>query len=309
MNFKQRSYPNKFIERYSKIIPDFDGFLSMLQTPLKQNFRINTLKATKEEVLSLLSDIKIEPILWYNLAFRIVDKISIGERIEHKLGLIYAQEAVSMIPALILAPEPNEKILDLTAAPGSKTTQIAAMMENNGLIVANDISRNRIGALISNIERVGVLNTVVTIKPGQKLGNLIPDYFDKVLLDAPCSLEGTIRNTPEALLNWKESKIKRLSKLQKGLINSAFRCLKPGGTLVYSTCTFAPEENEGVIDYLFQKYTNITCEPISVPNLKIRSPILEWGRDKFNEQIKNAIRIYPQDNDTEGFFVAKIRKL
>jgi 16S rRNA C967 or C1407 C5-methylase (RsmB/RsmF family) len=153
-----------------------------------------------------------------------------------------------------------------------------------------------------------VINTVVTKYAGQKLGYLTPNYFDKILLDAPCSLEGTIRNTPQILTNWKEPTIKRLSKLQKGLINSAFKCLKPNGILVYSTCTFAPEENEAVINYLLKKNPNAICEPISIPNLKVRPAILKWGRSEFDKQVENCIRIYPQDNDTEGFFVAKIKK-
>jgi NOL1/NOP2/sun family putative RNA methylase len=214
-----------------------------------------------------------------------------------------------MLPPIILNPQDNDKILDMTAAPGSKTTMLAQMMHNNGLIIANDISRNRTGSIINNIERMGIINAVVTNIAGQKIGYLTPAYFDKVLLDAPCSLEGTIRNTPQALKQWTESKIKRLSKLQKGLINSAFKCLKSGGTLVYSTCTFAPEENEEVIDYLFRKYPNVTCETMALANIKTRPPILQWQNNGYHEQIKNAIRIYPQDNDTEGFFIAKVRKL
>jgi NOL1/NOP2/sun family putative RNA methylase len=301
-------FPEQFINRYEAIIPDFELFLNVLVTPLKQSFRINTIKASKQEVLLLLSDIKLEPIPWYDIAFRILDRISIGERIEHQNGLIYSQEAVSMIPALILDPKPDEKILDIAAAPGSKTTQIAAMMNNQGLIVANDVSRNRINALISNIERMGVMNTAVTSLPGQRIGYLANEYFDKILVDAPCSLEGTIRNTPEALTEWKEAKIKRLSKLQKGLINSAYKSLKSGGILVYSTCTFAPEENEGVIDYLLRKNLDASLEPIKLEGLKTRPVVLDWGDAHFDESIKSAIRIYPQDNDTEGFFVAKIRK-
>jgi NOL1/NOP2/sun family putative RNA methylase len=301
-------FPEQFIKRYEAIIPDFELFLKILETTLKQCFRINTIKTSKQAVLSLLSDVKLESVPWCDIAFRIQDKINIGQLAEHKAGLIYSQEAVSMIPALILDPKPNEKILDLAAAPGSKTTQIAAMMNNQGLIVANDVSRNRINALISNIERMGVMNSVVTSVPGQRLGYLAPEYFDKVLLDAPCSLEGTIRNTPAVLVDWKESKIKRLSILQKGLINSAYKCLKPEGILVYSTCTFAPEENEAVIDYLLNKYSDVSCEPITINNIKTRPAVLNWGEAYFDELIKHAIRIYPQDNDTEGFFVAKIRK-
>lgn len=300
--------PDRFITRYKPIIPDFDIFLQIVQTPLRQSFRINTIKATKHEVLSKLADIKLAPIPWCDIAYRIISAENIGETEVHKKGLIYIQESVSMLPALVLAPAPEDKILDMTAAPGSKTTQIAAMMLNQGLIVANDISRKRIKALQDNLERMGVSNTKVIIEPAQKLGYLYPEYFDKVLLDAPCSLEGTIRNTPEVLKNWKEHTIKRLSQMQTGLINSAFKALKPGGVLVYSTCTFAPEENEAVVNYLFKKYSNLICEPITIPNIISHPGLVKWRKQEFNEQVKNAVRIYPQDNDTEGFFVCKIRK-
>lgn len=303
-------FPAKFIERYESIIPDFDDFLKSLLKPLPKAFRINTLKATKEEVLSKLSSLNIKPIPWFDLGFWLVDNtVNLGAHIIHQQGLIYLQESASMIPPIVLAPKPNEQILDMASAPGSKTTQIAQMMANTGLIVANDISISRLKALIYNIERLGVLNTVVICQTGQSLGYLVPNYFDRVLLDAPCSLEGIIASTPQALSKWTESSIKRLSKLQKGLINSAFKCLKPNGTLVYSTCTFAPEENEEVIDYLLSNNHNAVCEPIFVANLKTRPAITKWGKNIFNEQVKNCIRIYPQDNNCEGFFIAKISKI
>lgn len=306
-NYKH--FPAKFIERYESIIPDFDDFLNALQQPLPKAFRINTLKATKEEILLKLNNINIKPIPWYELGFWLIDNtVNLGADIIHHQGLIYLQESASMIPAIVLAPKPNEQILDMASAPGSKTTQIAQMMANTGLIVANDISVRRLKALIYNIERMGVLNTAVICQIGQSLGYLMPNYFDRVLLDAPCSLEGTIASTPQALSKWTESSIKRLSKLQKGLINSAFKCLKPNGTLVYSTCTFAPEENEEVIDYLLSNNPNAICEPISVANVKTRPAITKWGKNLYNEQIKNCIRIYPQDNNCEGFFIAKISK-
>lgn len=305
--------PNKlsaeFLQRYVSIIPDFEEFLEFINKPLKQAFRINTLKAEKNEVLEFLSDIKLEPVPWYNLAFRVSEKINFGQRIEHFLGLIYVQELASMLPALVLSPQPNETILDMSAAPGSKTTQIASIMANTGLIIANDISSKRINKLIFNIEHQGVLNTVIIRQSGQRLGHLFPEYFDRVLLDAPCSLEGMIRKSLSAVSYWSESNILRHSKIQKGLINSAYQCLKPKGTLVYSTCTYAPEENEMVVDYLLKKYPSAICEPITINNLKTRPGISEWRGYRFDKNIKNTIRLYPQDNDTEGFFIAKIRKL
>ncbi len=301
-------FPARFIERYQSIIPDFSEFLSVLQKPLLQSFRINTLKTNTNEILSRFADIKTEQIPWYEFGFRLKEKVNLGDRVEHKNGLIYIQESVSMLPAIVLESKPHEKILDMTAAPGSKTTQIAEIMKNTGLIVANDLSLKRIGVLIDNIERMEVINTVITKYAGQKLGYLMPEYFDRVLLDAPCSLEGTIRNTPQVLTNWKETTIKRLSKLQKGLINSAYKCLKKSGILVYSTCTFAPEENEAVIDYLLKKNPDAVCEPIKIDGLKTRPTVLNWRESHFDNSIKNTIRVYPQDNDTEGFYIAKIKK-
>jgi NOL1/NOP2/sun family putative RNA methylase len=303
-----KTFPDQFIDRYKPIIPDFDKFLSVLQTPLQQCFRINTLKATRQEVLIYFKNINIKPIPWCDNAYRVTDAVNIGGSEVHKKGLIYIQESVSMLPALALSSEPNDKILDMCAAPGSKTTQIAAMMHNQGLIIANDISKKRIKALKDNLGQMDVINTKVISQPAQKLGYLYPEYFDKVLLDAPCSLEGTIRNTPKVLKNWKEYTIKRLSRMQKGLINSAYKALKPGGVLVYSTCTFAPEENEAVVNFLFKKYPNITCEPIPITNIIKHQGLIRWRKQEYNEQIKNAVRIYPHDNNTEGFFIAKIKK-
>ncbi len=301
--------PEEFIERYQKFIPDFERFLRVIQTPVKPSFRINTLKINKEQALSKLIDIKLKPIPWIDIGYWVLDRLNIGDSQMHKDGYIYIQEAVSMIPALVLNPKPTDKVLDMCAAPGSKTTQLAALMNNQGVIIANDISPKRIKALRDNLSRMGVKNTKTIRKPAQRLGYYYPEYFDMVLLDAPCSLEGTIRNSPEVLLQWKKFIIKRLSKMQKGLINSAFKALKPNGVLVYSTCTFAPEENEEVVDYLFTKYQNLKCEQIELNGIITHCGLTAWHKDKYHPELSKAIRIYPHDNDTEGFFIVKIRKL
>ncbi|MEO0072412.1 MAG: RsmB/NOP family class I SAM-dependent RNA methyltransferase [candidate division WOR-3 bacterium] len=303
-------FPEKFIKRYQMIIPNFEQFLEILRVPVTPSLRINTLKGPKAEILAMLGSLELVPIPWYPDGYYVKNRINLGSLASHQQGLIYLQEAISMLPPIILAPRPNEKILDLAAAPGSKTTQLAMLMGNQGLIVANDISKNRLRALISNLKRLGVINTVVTNYPGQILGTILPNYFDKVLLDAPCSLEGTIRNSPEVLKNWTETKIKRLSQRQEALINSAFRTLKPNGILIYTTCTFAPEENEAVVSYLLKKYPEIAvCEPISLSGIKYHSGVNQWQNEVYPEAVKNCLRIYPHDNDTEGFFIAKIRKV
>jgi NOL1/NOP2/sun family putative RNA methylase len=301
--------PDKFLKRYQQIIPDFERFVEALERPLQTVIRLNTLKGDKEEILSLLFDYQLEPIPWYDLAYRIKNDIHIGNRLEHFLGLVYSQEAASMIPPLVLEPQPYEKILDLAAAPGSKTTQMASMMNNTGLIVANDSNRKRLQSLITNIDRYGTLNVVVTNKRGERFGDLMPESFDRALVDVPCSLEGMIRKDTDALVRWGESNILRLSMLQKGLLFSAFKSLKPGGVLVYSTCTVAPEENEAVVNLLLERFDNSKIEPFNIPGLVTRAGLTRWQRSIFHPDLAKTIRIYPQDNDTESFYVAKIKKL
>ncbi|MEO0075776.1 MAG: RsmB/NOP family class I SAM-dependent RNA methyltransferase, partial [candidate division WOR-3 bacterium] len=146
--------PEEFIERYQKFIPDFERFLRVIQTPVKPSFRINTLKINKEQALSKLIDIKLKPIPWIDIGYWVLDRLNIGDSQMHKDGYIYIQEAVSMIPALVLNPKPTDKVLDMCAAPGSKTTQLAALMNNQGVIIANDISPKRIKALRDNLSRM-----------------------------------------------------------------------------------------------------------------------------------------------------------
>ncbi|MEO0142741.1 MAG: RsmB/NOP family class I SAM-dependent RNA methyltransferase, partial [candidate division WOR-3 bacterium] len=232
----------------------------------------------------------------------------IGNNFTHQLGLIYVQEVASMIPAVVLDPKPEDVVLDLCAAPGSKTTQIAQMMENKGLIVANEIDYKRLSSLIYNVKKCGLLNEVLISMPGEKIGEVLPNYFDKILLDAPCSAEGTIRRSKKVLYHWGTKNIQKMSHIQKGLIVSAFRSLKPGGVMVYSTCTIAPEENEGVIDYLLKKFPEAEILPINIPHFKFREGIDSWEKKHFDIRVKNCIRILPQDNDTAPFFIARITK-
>jgi len=234
----------------------------------------------------------------------------LGRALEHLLGYYYIQELASMLPVLVLNPKENERVLDLCASPGSKTTQIAARMNNTGLIIANEVKFGRIKILSANTERCGVMNMLITKRDGIALCKRFKEesfLFDKILLDAPCSGEGTIRSTPKTLEMWNIKTIENLSKLQKSLIASAIEILKPGGELVYSTCTHAPEENEEVVDFALKNF-NVKIEKVNLP-VKARQGITNWKEKSYSQDVKFSCRIYPQDANTEGFFIAKIRKL
>ena len=249
----------------------------------------------------------------------------LGRSMEHLLGYYYIQEIASMLPAMTLNPKPGELVLDLCAAPGSKTTQMAAMMKNKGTIIANDANLDRIKILASNTERCAATNTILTRNDGVNFcrkiaesnkkggvsvrGTLVPLIFDKILVDAPCSGEGTIKSTPKTLLMWNVNTIKSLSKLQKKLLESAIEILKVGGEVVYSTCTHAPEENEEVLDYVLEKFgSKISIEKISLP-VKCRPGITKWKDENYNEEVEKTCRVYPHVTNTEGFFVSKIRRM
>ena len=298
----------KLYSRYKTIIPDFRDFMEFIKRPLLQSFRVNTLKAKRDEILLLLRDLKIKSLPFYNNGFLLQEKTRFGNHITHNLGMIYIQEIASMIPVVVLDPKPDEVVLDLCAAPVSKTTQIAQSMENSGLLVANEINRKRAQGLIHNIKRCGLLNEAVIILRGQRIDKILPDYFDRILIDAPCSAEGTIRKSKAVLYHWGLKNIQRMAKIQKGLIVSGFRALQPGGTMVYSTCTLAPEENEGVVAYLLDRFPEAEIMPITIPNFKIRPGITKWQGETFDKRLKSCARILPQDNDTAPFFIARIIK-
>jgi 16S rRNA (cytosine1407-C5)-methyltransferase len=206
-------------------------------------------------------------------------------------------------------PKPNQLICDLTAAPGSKTTQLAALMENTGTIVANDISRTRIYKLLANLASAGVTNTQTLTFPGQALWKKYPNFFDSVLVDAPCTMEGRFSTKdPQSFADWKPKKVKLLSKLQKYLLWSAFSATKPGGTIIYSTCTLEPEENEVVVDWLLQKEKgHVTIEPIDLEIEDTQAGLTTWKKKTFASEMTETLRILPSQS-MEGFYIAQLRK-
>ncbi|MCK5018976.1 MAG: RsmB/NOP family class I SAM-dependent RNA methyltransferase [Candidatus Peribacteraceae bacterium] len=303
--------PSRFRERVDCIVDDQKKFYRSLEKPLPRAFRINTLKADKKKVVKSLREygLKITSVPWDDLAFVVEDGVTVGSTMEHFMGHIYIQELVSMLPPLLLKNEikktENPVILDACAAPGSKTTQISALMGNSGLLVANDSSFGRMKILKHNIEKLGCSNVVALNRDARHLKTEFK--FDFIFLDAPCSSEGIIRKNPNIMTHWSTNKIKWLSKMQQEMIVNCYDLLKKGGTMIYSTCTYSPEENERVIHNLLTK-RNAKIKTIKIKGLETSPTVKEWNGKKFDRNVKKAVRIWPHHNDTGGFFMAKIQE-
>jgi len=303
----------KFEERYKTLLGNktFECYKEFSSKYIKKTIRVNTLKISINDLKKRLEkDWKLTQVPWCKEGFWIEYKhgkrFDIGNLPEHQLGYIYVQDAASMIPPVVLNPKSDDVVLDICAAPGSKTSQLAQYMENEGLIVANDSQGKRLSALGINIQRCGIHNAIITKMNGERKWK-DKEVFDKILVDAPCSGTGTIRRNFKIAEMWSPGLVKRMANTQKNILKNAFNILKPGGTIVYSTCTQEPEENEKIVSDLLKENQNADLADI---NLKINrsKPILEFQNEKYDQRVKKCLRIYPQDNDTEGFFVAKILK-
>lgn len=319
--YLKEKFPPKegFVNRMRKLLNEEDvkKFFDISYTKTPFSIRCNTLKISVKDLKKRLESYNwkiTQPFEKFPEVMIIKSDLEpgeLGKTREHLLGYYYVQEISSILPMLVLRPKPDEIILDLCASPGSKTTQAAAMMGNEGTIIANEISMGRIGILNSNLERCGVMNTIVTRKEGialcEKLLKKSHVRFDKILVDAPCSGEGTLRKSPKTFLMWNSNMIKKIAGTQKKLADVAMKILKVGGIMIYSTCTLAPEENEMIVDYLVKNF-DVKVEKIVLP-LKFRCGVTEWEGEKLSGEVKKCLRLYPQDNDTDGFFVARIRKL
>lgn len=304
-------FKDKFVEHYSKLT-DFPRFKKYCLSFLRRSIRVNTLKISVSGLRKRLEkDWKLEPIPWCREGFWIEHRgegdeyrRDIGNLTEHALGYFYIQEAVSMIPPLVLEPRPGEKALDMCSAPGSKASQIAQYMKNKGILVANDSAAKRLSPLKINLQRMGVTNCIITLMEGRHIKNMA---FDRILVDAPCSGTGTIRKSIKTLRMWNPNAARKMAGEQKQLISAAFQNLNPGGTLVYSTCSLEPVEDENVVTYLLEKHPDAQLENIRL-QVKRGSVAQEFDRMKFHRNINRCLKLWPQDNDTQGFFVAKIRK-
>lgn len=269
--------------------------------------RVNTIKYNIQDLMTQLkiNNIKFERVSWYN------DGLVLKNRAEKDIqkldiyneGNIYIQSLSSMIPPLVLAPKSGDKVLDLTAAPGSKTTQLAALMKNTGEIIANELDTIRFERLKYNIEKQGATIVKSINSRGEKLGEKYPEYFDKVLLDVPCSGEGRfIINEPKTYRDWSMKKVNSLVKLQKKLLTSAYKALKKNGVMVYSTCTINKFENEFILDWGIK---NLELKIVDI-NLAIKDSI-HGDNERLDKSIDKSMKILPSKS-MEGFFIAKLKK-
>lgn len=296
--------PTASSDRYRAIVPDWKRFVEFSSLPLPCVIRANTLRIDAEALCSRLvaKGITVERVPWEPTLFRVHP--SVGNILEHWLGLYYVQEAVQALPVLVLDPRPGETNLDLCAAPGGKCTHIAARMGNRGCLIANEPSGRRQQALLANLNRIGVLNTTLTGYRGESFP-LLP-RFDRILADVPCSAEGTLRKVSSVRGGASLFTILRLARLQRRLLIRAYDLLRPGGVLVYSTCTFAPEENEAVVADLLRE-RDARLVPVSLP-VPGEAGLTKWHNSTFPSQLRHCVRIYPHHMDSGGGFIARIER-
>ena len=282
--------PQDFLDRMKiQLGEEYPAFLESLERPRAVALRFNPLKGKKPDLPFIKA-----PVPWEPDGFYYDPDARPGLHPFHEAGVYYLQEASAMSPVALLDPQPGEKICDLCAAPGGKTTQIAGRMAGEGFLLCNEINPKRAKILSRNIERMGVANALVTNEHPRNLAQKFPGYFDRVLVDAPCSGEGMFRKEEAAVTDWSLETVAMCAVRQQEILQSAAKLLKPGGRLVYSTCTFAPQENEQVIEKFLQEHPEFAPDPVSAP----------W----FTAGHNATFRMWPHKLLGEGHFAAVLCK-
>jgi 16S rRNA (cytosine1407-C5)-methyltransferase len=300
---------NYFLNLYGKEAAD--KYLAFIEKDPAQYIRINSSKISKKELCDLLLrkyDIHTDNIPHFENALRIISGgEKIGKTIEHVLGFYYIQSLSSMMPPIVLNPDNNDTVMDLCGAPGSKSTQIAELMNNRGTLLINEIDNERIKSLIFNLERMAVINASVIHSKGEVLSKIYNDHFTKLLVDAPCSGLGIIQKKNEVSNWWSLDHVDRLQQLQMRLLIAAIKMARVGAEIVYSTCTLSVEENELVIDKILEKYP-VRVEEVNLP-FPTQPAFTEYDGKKLNPELSKAIRILPWEINSDGFFLIKLVKI
>jgi len=318
--------PKLFLDRMKRMLGDqYEAFLASYGKPHRPTLRVNTLKLAPDE-LRAIAPFCGDPVPWQEngMYYPDSDEVRPGKHPFHEMGLYYIQEASAMIPASLRAPRKGERVLDLCAAPGGKTTQLAAALGGEGLLVANEIHPARAAILAQNVERMGIANALVTNESPEALSKHFPAFFDMIVVDAPCSGEGMFRKEDDAVAMWSPDNVSLCAARQADILEEAAKMLSIGGYMVYSTCTFAPEENEGtLVGFLLSHPEFEVVEPESSAVLAARDAGLidrgrpEWvssvdipdeKRASLAEQVSKSLRLFPHHADGEGHFAVLLRK-
>lgn len=295
------SLPIEFVEKYKSLLGEEESskFFTAINSPSKKGFRLNPLKNNYQDVQYSLK----EPIEFTKDGY--YGEIS-GRDSEWTGGYVYSQDPSAMYPAVSLNVKPGDKVLDLCAAPGGKSTALASLLDDTGLLVANEISKSRAKDLRENLERWGATNVVVTNESPDRLSKKLPHFFDKILVDAPCSGEGMFRKDPAATQYWSPDYVLTCQTRQKEILSEAMKMLKPDGEIVYSTCTYSPEEDEEIVAWLVENY------PLEIEPLKLYSGMSagrpEWSKSNLPE-LKETVRLWFQNGVGEGQFVAHLKNI
>jgi len=294
--------PDRFLTRMKSLLGDeYVEFLASYDEAPSVGLRVNTLKLSQEHY-SRITPYSLSPIPWIGSGFTISPDERPGKHPHHAAGLYYIQDPSAMVVAELLDPQPGERVLDLAAAPGGKTTHIASLMKNQGLLVANDIHSKRVRDLVKNVERWGAQNVVILNETPSRLVEHFGSFFDRVLVDAPCSGEGMFRKEHSERGKWSSKLLESYAAQQLSLLNEASRLVQPGGRMVYATCTFSPEENERVIHRFLKEQSNFKIS--AQQQVKEFSPGRpEWVKGG-TPALGNTIRLWPHKSPGEGHFVA-----
>jgi NOL1/NOP2/sun family putative RNA methylase len=298
--------PDRFIERMTGYFSthyasEAGDFWRSFEEPVVHGIRLNRLKVPVEKDADVLSSIGtvIDPVPWCSSGYYVDDKVSGNDSYSHA-GVFYQQEPSAMLPAEIIAVEPGEFVLDLCAAPGGKTTRIAEMLQGEGLLIANDISSDRCRALLRNLERMGIADAVILNETPERLADRFAGFFDKILIDAPCSGEGMFRRDPSAVKSWERYGVETTTKMQRDILIQADRMLAEGGSIVYSTCTFSEEENEKMAEWFLSECTGY--------ELVVHTEVPSVSFSSVAGNPKGAMRIWPHRSRGEGHFCVHFHK-
>lgn len=305
--FVMITLPQDFITKMKLLLKnEVDEFFACYEKERTAGLRINPLKITEQQ-WQRLAPFPLEkiPFVKYGYYYH-YDQVEPGKHPYHLAGLYYIQEPSAGFVAEVLDVKPGDLVLDLCAAPGGKSTQIGALLNGDGILVANEIVSKRAKVLSENIERMGIKNAIVTNETPEKLAKHFPHYFTKIVVDAPCSGEGMFRKDPESIQFWSTDHVKQMSEIQYKILQNAYQMLKSGGILVYSTCTFSPEENEQVVERFLNDFPDMELVEIEkIAGISDGRP--EWSV-KQTKDLKKCARIWPHLIKGEGHFIAKMKK-